>query len=131
MVRCARRASIRRPSCTASMCPGQQSLFPPRSEFRDRRPKAAQRLRKSSGKEAQGPNDPNAQDARTVWAISPPYNGTAATSRETIIRDPSRTGTTSEESRTEPAQVLHQAMWQMTDGDQIAAEFRWHDGQSA
>src|SRR3954471_10146146 len=69
------------------------------------RAKAAQRLRTSSGKEAQGPDDTNAQDARTVWAISPPYNGTAATSRETIIRSPSRTGTSREEARTAPVQL--------------------------
>src|SRR3954453_9370820 len=80
------------------------TVFPPRSECRDPRAKAARRLRTSSGKGAQGPDDTNAQDARTVWAMSPPYNGTAATSRETIIRSPSRTGTSREESRTEPVQ---------------------------
>src|SRR4051794_6763760 len=62
------------------------------------RAKAAQRLRASSGKDAEGPDDTNAQDVRTVWAISPPYNGTAVTSRETIIRSPSRTGTRRQDS---------------------------------
>jgi hypothetical protein len=44
------------------------------------RAKAAQQLAESSGEEAQGPDDPKAQDARTVWANSPPCNGTTATS---------------------------------------------------
>src|SRR4051812_37684099 len=70
----------------------------PRDRSAQPREKPAQWLHESSGKEAQGPDDTNAQDATTVWAISPPYNGTAVTSQETIIRSPSRTGTRREES---------------------------------
>src|SRR3954466_3089237 len=52
--------------------------------------RAARRLYVSSARGARGRDDPKPQDVVKVWAISPRYNGTAATSWETIISGPLR-----------------------------------------